>query len=78
MRVTRERAGDPAAIDELCEEADAWEVATYVTLPAGIALLVAGTVLTLSSDTVRSSKTALRLIPHVGHDNGGASLVYSF
>jgi hypothetical protein len=71
-------ASDPATVDDLCSEAKAYEIVSYVMLPAGVALLGVGGYLIFTSDTVRRTTASIEIVPRAGLTSAGADLVVRY
>lgn len=70
-------AAPPERIDDLCDEASRWEIANYVAMPGGVAMLGMGLYLILTSHTARV-KSPVAVAPSLGPTRAGLSVTLRF
>ncbi len=80
-------ASTPFEVNDLCNQATAFEIVSYVSGPLGGLLLAGGALLVVTSDTMwpklsgdgkDGEKTTLTVLPQLGFDTAGATLHYRF
>ncbi len=80
-------ASTPHEVNDLCNQASAFEIVSYVAGPVGGLLLAGGVLLIVTSDTVWPKlsgegddgvETTLTVLPQLGFDTAGATLHYRF
>ncbi len=66
-------AASPERVRGICDKAAGWEIASYVALPGGIAMLGMGLYLTLTSDTAQVT-SPVALLPIFGPTMAGLTV----